>query len=800
MSLTQALGTALSGVQSRQSGLAVVAQNIANVNTEGYSRKLVNFESLSAGDVLSGVRLAEVTRAVAKELTTQLNHETARLEQLDTVQATLDRVEDLFGRPDQEGAIDSLVSSLVESLQSLETDPQSSARRAELLSAAQDLTNNLRNLSRSLQDLRAEADRGIGEGASNVSVQMDAVIRLNQQLAVGTTGDSTATRSLGDLEDQRDRAIAEINKQLNVRRLDRADGTVALYLSSGQLLLEGQVKHDLTHDVTPRLEPNSRYSDGVTTAPFGIFLENDGRQIIDITKILPEGTLRGLVQLRDQILPRLQDRLDSLASTVKEEVNKLHNEGLSKSPTGLLEGRFALAALNTPLPLDPAVTVDAPNIELPDISGAIEVTTINPSTGEADGIVQINFDALPKPVKLQDIVDTLNNLRTDTGLISAVHPPGTSLSSLGISASIDDLGHLRVRTTTPGRGIALNNSPLLTPNAQIAIDLPVTGQTSPLAGAPIAGPGPVFEVTLTDPARQDTLISRARIDLFALSVATGRNPPEVRDLIDALNGLYPATTNSSSVGSQVPANTGGLPGAFGGPGLADAVTKFDAANNRLLITANNPGFALAVTTNNTNLPTPPVVTITPAQISAPESPVTALPKARSGSFNYFFGLNDFFVDATQSAPASSVAGSFGVRDDLLTTPQAISHGKLNLLREGRPPITKFRVNGGDGSINARMASVLERGIMIDGKQWRSTISYAGDIIGETALLAANIKTDQRFQKDLRDNVGAQVNAQIGVNLDEELSTLITLQTAYSASARVVSTVQELFQILENSLQ
>ena len=82
----------------------------------------------------------------------------------------------------------------------------------------------------------------------------------------------------------------------------------------------------------------------------------------------------------------------------------------------------------------------------------------------------------------------------------------------------------------------------------------------------------------------------------------------------------------------------------------------------------------------------------------------------------------------------------------------------------------------------------------------SLTQYAAAIISNNASNASNNKTQLTYQQTLVNNLTTQQGAVSGVNLDEELSNLITYQQSYSASAKVISTVQQLFTVLNSIVQ
>ena len=112
MSISQALSISMSGLAAKQAALAVVSQNIANANTDGYSRKVVAYEALVAGNQSSGVNVSSIERVVSTQLTSEMNIQNATLSRLDTMDSYFTQIQNLFGTPDSTTGLDARISAL----------------------------------------------------------------------------------------------------------------------------------------------------------------------------------------------------------------------------------------------------------------------------------------------------------------------------------------------------------------------------------------------------------------------------------------------------------------------------------------------------------------------------------------------------------------------------------------------------------------------------------------------------------------------------------------------------------------
>lgn len=154
--------------------------------------------------------------------------------------------------------------------------------------------------------------------------------------------------------------------------------------------------------------------------------------------------------------------------------------------------------------------------------------------------------------------------------------------------------------------------------------------------------------------------------------------------------------------------------------------------------------------------------------------------------------------------ASSVAGqaqNLEVRPDIAADPSLIPQGTLQYNAQSN----QFYAGEGDNSDTLAMANFLSSPLTMPSAGGLGTGSYtlsqyASNIIGQNSVAASNNNTQLTYQQTLVNNLSSQKGALSGVNLDEELSNMITYQQAYTASARVISTMQQLFDVLNSVIQ
>ncbi|HXK53455.1 MAG TPA: flagellar basal body protein, partial [Hyphomicrobiales bacterium] len=135
MGISGVMSAALSGLRVTEQGLELVARNIANVDTPGYTRKTLARESIISGDSSSGVRAAAVTRELSATIQRELRGATSAASQADIIARALSQLDYLFGEPGGATALDTLFNEFSQSLQALTSAPESASTRQDVVVA-----------------------------------------------------------------------------------------------------------------------------------------------------------------------------------------------------------------------------------------------------------------------------------------------------------------------------------------------------------------------------------------------------------------------------------------------------------------------------------------------------------------------------------------------------------------------------------------------------------------------------------------------------------------------------------------
>lgn len=317
MALIPSLSTSLSGMKTAQGQLDVIGRNIANVDTEGYTRKIAGQNNVVRAGSSMGVSLGEVTRKVDEGLLKSYLASNSTTNNFSAKNKYLSSIETTLGTPQGNNSIAANVADLQKALDTFASDVTSSANRYNLLNQATTITSRLNSVSSEIQKLRGDADMQISDNVSRINELLEQLDTLNDEIVKYNI---LQYDGKADLLDKRDEALRELSGYIDISYFKRETGALVIQTTSGTTLLDNE-PHKLSHSALTQASPTISYASGGIN---GIYV--DGK---DITNSIKDGELKGLIEVRDTILPSLQSQLDQLGGNLMTEINKVHNQGTS---------------------------------------------------------------------------------------------------------------------------------------------------------------------------------------------------------------------------------------------------------------------------------------------------------------------------------------------------------------------------------------------------------------------------------------------------------------------------------------
>ena len=314
MSIDAALLIARSGLLHTQRALSNAADNVANAETEGYTRKRIVSDAVSVNGQGMGVRSLGPMREVDTALTNEMNKRRSAKSAAELRDNVLSRINEAHGDPAKGESLGDLVAKLRTSFIDLRVDPsQVVKQQAVVLNAAQNTVTRFNDVARVVVETRQAAHDGIVQKVAQVNSTLREISVLRDDV-VERTGAGMPT---ADVEDKLDVALTRLSELLEVKPIRQANGGLLL-LGAGGITIPIPKEGDVFSVPGAVIAPGSFYGGMGTIPPITM----GG---IDVTRQLIGGKLGESITLRDQTLPRYQAELDVAAAEIAD---RFRAEGL----------------------------------------------------------------------------------------------------------------------------------------------------------------------------------------------------------------------------------------------------------------------------------------------------------------------------------------------------------------------------------------------------------------------------------------------------------------------------------------
>ena len=258
------IGSGITGLLAAQMGLQTTQHNISNANTAGFSRQRTTQESAlamlsGAGFIGMGTRVATVERLYSGFLTEQVNRSQSSSSQLDSYYAQIKQVDDMLG--DATAGLSPELQSFFSGAQKVATNPADLPSRQALIANAQTLSTRYRSLGDQLAQIERAVDSQIAATVAGINDYAEQIAAVNQRIVIAQ---ASSGQPANDLLDTRDHLLAELNKQIRATTTTNTDGSLNVFVGTGQQLVVGTQAMSFT--TSPSLDDPSRLAVGLKTA------------------------------------------------------------------------------------------------------------------------------------------------------------------------------------------------------------------------------------------------------------------------------------------------------------------------------------------------------------------------------------------------------------------------------------------------------------------------------------------------------------------------------------------------------
>lgn len=399
MSLFGTIQIASTALHADAIGLQVVGQNIANASTPGYVREelvLAPGPTQRQGNLFlgMGVRVQSVIQKFDQFLEDRLRRAMSDSANTEAQETTYKQLESLLGTL-SDTDLNASMTSFFSSVSGVLNQPESvSARNLTVLQGTA-LAQSISHLSSGVRQIRSELNDQIIGLADGINRLVEQIRLLNVRISSTEGGNITGSQAVG-LRDQRNLAIEELAKIVNIDVQEQDSGAVDIHCGSALL-----VSHGVSREVEVVLDSNR----GLATATIQL-KETDAP--LEVTS----GQLKGLTEARDTALGGFLDKLDNLAKNLIFEFNKVHSSGQGLHGYASLTSTFAVDSTENPL--------NNAGLEFTPTNGSFQITVRSKTTGlEQTYDIPVDLNGVSHDMTLDDLAAALDAI---DGLQATVTP------------------------------------------------------------------------------------------------------------------------------------------------------------------------------------------------------------------------------------------------------------------------------------------------------------------------------------------------------------------------------------------
>ncbi len=373
--------TAKVALFTHQTGIEITGNNIANVNTPGYSRQRVNLVTSepvlsTVGAMGTGVEITEIQRIHDRFLGAQINEETQKMGRWESQQGALERVEMVFDASSDSGLIQNM-NEFWNGWHDLANNPTGQTERVALVGKSETMALSFNQMSSDLQQIQKDLDISIKGTVDNINQIAIEIADLNYKIgAMEAEG-----RNANSFKDAQELLLKDLSLLIDVTSFENSNGGMTVLTGTGRTLVETV----FTSELTVTVNANALYDVG--------FMNKDGTTT-NISSEISGGKLKGWLDSRDIKIPDYLSRLDILAETLITEVNLLHEYDPLTNTGGFdLYGNDGTFFFDGATASD--ITVNANIITDPNLVAASQSPTAHGDNSNALAIADLQNAVLP---------------------------------------------------------------------------------------------------------------------------------------------------------------------------------------------------------------------------------------------------------------------------------------------------------------------------------------------------------------------------------------------------------------------
>lgn len=761
----------LRALLTSQSALDTIGHNVANANTEGFSRQRVqisnarpiNLRGLQLGH---GVQADSVIRSVDELLNGRILRQSATLGRLDAQLTEMQSIEALIDEPGSDG-FGALLDGIFENLSSLSANTEDLVARTGAVQASENLVSRFHQVAGEIDQLQRDAQVKARSLAEDVNVLAARIVGLNAEI---TQTEAEVGAVANDLRDQRDLALRQLSKRIDIEAREDAQGSVQVQVG-GQLLIGARSVNRMSVETEADGEITIRLAGGVRD------VEPSG------------GEIAGLVEFSRTFASAVGGDLDTYARNIARELNRAHSTGVPLSGGfDQLRGTNAVVDVDGDGELGDALLREA-GLPFDVESGELYVHVIDQQTGELE-TERIAID--PDRMTVQAFLDAVSDIPALTARLD-------SFGRVNIDATAGSKFHFGRPVDTAPDGHASFGGGRATTVGSIAGPFSMGGvQTVDFNGA--SGP---FTVSIDPQGFQGVGEGTAAEVAGALNADPNFSGANLRAVVVgqrlAIQTLGEGAAESFEItGGSALTALGLNTGAVNGQDLAVEVAlsgSYSGADNRRWtfeplsdgVIGTTPGLEVAVRDENGAL-------VTTLDVGAGYAPGNSIEVSDGISVSFTVGEvsatdgDAFATEVIADSDTSDVLVGLGLNAFLTGTDATTIDLREDIRRDPRKLAASSTGAVGDGGALLDMIRVQS----LDVEEVGGTLGeFYGTMVGDIGFEIGSTQNAQEIESFLLDSLEAQREEVSGVNVDEELVRMIQFEQSYQAAAQFLQVVNQL---------
>lgn len=312
------LDIGITGLLTAQRQLLTTGHNISNADTPGYKRQQVVLstnipQSSGAGFVGRGVHSTTVQRIYNQFVVSQSLQIQTQSQAMDSYFSQIKQLDNMLG--DSSSGLSPAIQNFFSAVQDVATNPSVIPSRQAMISNGEALVARFQSMDQRMAQIREDVNTQITSTVVDINSLASQIADINHQilLAEGAAGGQPAN----DMQDQRDELISQLNKLVNTDTVRQSDGSVNVYVGSGQALVVGTQTLSFKAIVSP---------DNPDNLTIGLVIGSNTVQLPE--NQITGGMLNGVLSFRSITLDSAQNALGRIAITLAQTLNAQHQSGM----------------------------------------------------------------------------------------------------------------------------------------------------------------------------------------------------------------------------------------------------------------------------------------------------------------------------------------------------------------------------------------------------------------------------------------------------------------------------------------